>query len=198
MDLSNWIIIHIICIYIYISIWIASLQSESIFGSIYLDLHHPKVFDWRNTAPNWNPSFHQMAPRRAENGPPAVANSTDPPQIVPRSISFQSRACVAELEHQALGEAAEIDGIGVRNKVKGLGHESWWELVVMVAGCHWLPLVFRLCWEDLPCRKSSLAKGKPELSNCLHLYFGKRFLQRFSLAPSLGFNDKFPHRPTKS
>mmetsp|Transcript_74273 Transcript_74273/g.164005 ORF Transcript_74273/g.164005 Transcript_74273/m.164005 type:complete len:292 (+) Transcript_74273:907-1782(+) len=34
-------------------------------------------------------------------------------------ISFQSRACVAELEHQALGEAAEIDGIGVRNKVKG-------------------------------------------------------------------------------
>ena len=140
-------------------------------GNPSLDLHHPK-FSTGESAPNWNPSFHQMAPRRAENGPPAVATvppGTDPPQIVPRSISFQSRACVAELEHQALGEAAEIDGIGVRNEVKGLGHESWWELVVMVAGCHWLPLVFRLCWEDLP-----------------------------GLAPSLGFSGKFPHRPTKS
>lgn len=71
-----------------------------------------------------------MAPRRAENGD--SSDSTDPPHIVPRSISFQSRACVAELEHQALGEAAEIDGIGVRNKVKGLGPAR--ELVVMVAG----------------------------------------------------------------
>ena len=108
----------------------------------------------------WSPSLQKKNRRPAENvqletAVEATCSSKSPenhqPQVVgpvalasptymawpnnryrssPRSISFQSRACVAELEHQALGEAAEIDGIRVRNEVKGLGRargptKSW-------------------------------------------------------------------------